>query len=35
MKTIQDLENSMDGVLFDKAMQELENIILDGGKIKW
>jgi len=35
MKTIQSLENSRNGDIFNTAMIELEEIILNGGKLNW
>jgi hypothetical protein len=35
MKTIQSLENSINGDIFNEAMEELEEIIMNGGKLNW
>jgi hypothetical protein len=35
MKTILRLENSINGDIFNNAMEELEEIIMNGGKINW
>jgi hypothetical protein len=35
MKTILSLENSGNGDIFNEAMEELEEIIMNGGKLNW